>query len=110
MRGAILGLLMACLTGCALSVGTIEPREFTAVSGETVLACETKGIQFSVGDGGNCRVDSDGFLSTQEGGHASDTARDIVLGVFEGAGRIVAGMFGGIGGFFSGIGDAANPQ
>jgi len=105
VRAAILVLVLA-LAGCQSTMGTIEPQEFTSVAGETIIACKVEGWTIAVGDGGVCRVDDSGMLSTTEGGRVSETFRDLTIGVVETAGRIFAGIFGGIGGFFSGAAGA----
>ena len=109
MRVLIICLVLS-LAGCTSVMGTVEPKEFTSVNGETIVACEVKGWSISMGDGGLCRVDDTGFVSTQEGGRLSESFRDFGLGVLNTAGKIVSGLFGGIGGFFSGIGDSASPE
>lgn len=92
------GLVVVLLSsGCALTMGEIEPREFTGVQGETIVACEIRGVSLAVGDGGTC--------ATVEGGQVSAGFVDVVLGLVESAGRIVGGIFTGIGG----IGAAVSP-
>ena len=108
MRALGLAVLVLSLAGCQSTMGKITPHEFTAVSGETIIACEVEGWTFAVGDGGVCRVDDTGYVSTTEGGRVSETFRDLTLGLVEGVGRVVGGLFGGIGGAFTAIGQGAS--
>lgn len=112
MEKVIITLIVACsLTlGCTSVMGTVEPKEFTSVAGETVLACEVKGWSISVGDGGLCRTDDSGYVSTQEGGRLSETVVGLTTGILETGGRIAAGFFGGIGGLFSGASESVSPE
>lgn len=105
--GLVLAILVA-LTGCVSFQGTITPKEFTSAAGETVIACEVKGNVLAVGDGGICRVDQDGYVGTVEGGHASETFKSIMDGLWNGVGRIVGGLFGGVGAAFSAIGQGGS--
>ena len=102
--------LAYCLTGCSSTMGKITPMEFTSAAGETIVACEVDGWTIAVGDGGVCRTDDEGQLSTTEGGRVSETFRDLTLGVIESAGRIAAGVLGGVGGAISGVGGAVSPD
>jgi len=106
-KAGLVVLLAATLSGCTGLVGTMRPIEFTAsdTSGTAlVVACEIKGIAWGAGDGGLCRVDDDGFVSTVEGGRMSE----MPVRLFEAVGRIVGGLFSGIGGAFSAIGAGAS--
>ncbi len=86
-KSALVLILAGGLGGCALTLGTIEPQEFTAAQGETVIACEIKGLSLAFGDGGTC--------ATVEGGKISQAAADLLGGVFNGVRGILAGIFGG---------------
>jgi hypothetical protein len=109
--GIVLPLCLA-LTGCTGMIGTITPHEFTVrdTTGEAalVVACEVKGVAWGGGDGGICRVDDEGYVNTVEGGNMGETFKDFGLGILEAAGRVVGGLFGGIGGAFSAIGAGAS--
>ncbi len=109
--GLVLGITLA-LTGCTGLAGTLEPKPFKVVDttgqAELVVACEVKGIAWGLGDGGLCRVDDDGYVSTVEGGRASETFLGIVTEIGNAAGRVIGGLFGGIGAAFSAVGQGAS--
>lgn len=88
--------VMVVLTGCAFSVGTVDPEITTGADGETIVACEMKGVQFGVFDGGVCR--------NVEGGQVGDTFVELVTGTVTAVIRAIAG---GIAGFGGGIQAAA---
>lgn len=110
---SLLVLLVASifLTGCTGVIGAVEPHEFQVVDADgkaIVIACSVKGVAWGGGDGGICRVDDEGYVSTVEGGHASETFRDIMAGLWDGVGRIVGGLFGGLGAAFTSVGQGAS--
>lgn len=83
-------LIVFLCSGCALQLGTMEPRHFTSLDGTMLIACETKGILLTMGDADICS-------NAMRGGRVSKTFSDMTLGVFRTAGAIVAGFFGGAG-------------
>ena len=87
-------LIVSMLSGCALNIGQVTPDEYTGVNGETIIACELKGIQFGVFDGGVCR--------NVEGGQVGRTFVDLFTGAVEAVGRILGGILTG----FSAAGSA----
>tara|TARA_Y100000310_G_scaffold334667_1_gene414933 strand:- start:1019 stop:1537 length:519 start_codon:yes stop_codon:yes gene_type:complete len=94
-KSGLVLIMAGTISGCALTVGTVDPEEFTGVQGETIIACEIKGFSLAVGDGGTCR--------TVEGGNVSQGFVGMVTGLVESVGRILSGVFGGIGSAFSGM-------
>ena len=95
----LLSLVMSTvLTACALGRGDIKPKAMTTVGGQTVVACEVSGTWFVFGKSSICR--------TMDGGEMSQGAVGIFTSTIETAGRIVAGLFGGIGAGLSGMGAA----
>lgn len=99
------------LTGCTGVIGTVEPTFHEVVDSQgsaIVTACTVKGVAWGGGDGGICRVDDEGYVNTVEGGNMGETFKDFGLGILEAAGRVVGGLFGGIGGAFSAIGAGAS--
>lgn len=83
-------LLVFLTSGCAIQFGTMEPKHFTNLDGEMLLACETKGVLITMGDSDICS-------NAMRGGRVSKTFSDMTLGVMRTAGAIVAGFFGGAG-------------
>lgn len=77
------------LSGCAIQLGTANPKEFSGAFGETIVACEIRGISIAMGDADICR--------NVEGGHVSKTFADMVLGTIRTAVAGVAGLFSGFG-------------
>ena len=94
---AILAALL--LSGCAVQLGTAKPQAFNSPYGETIIACEIRGISFALGDADICR--------NVEGGKVSKTAADMVLGVVRIAGGMVGAFFHGFGGAGSAMEAAA---
>lgn len=100
---AAIAFLAVFLSGCAIQLGTADPKEFRGAFGETIVACEIKGISIAIGDADICR--------NVEGGKVSQTFADMTLGVFRIVGQAVAGFFSGLGGAGAGMKDAlAEPQ
>lgn len=89
-RVAPLVLCMALLSGCAIQVGTMEPKQFSTLGGGTLIACDTKGITLAFGDADLCS-------NSARGGHVSKTFSAMTLGVVRTVGTAVAGFFGGAG-------------
>ncbi len=83
-------LLLIPFLGCAVQLGTMEPKQFSTLGGGTLIACETKGILIAVGDADLCS-------NSARGGHVSHTFADMTLGIFRLATSAVAGFFSGIG-------------
>lgn len=83
--GLVAGLMGTM--GCAMSIGQVTPEEFTGANGETIIACDLKGIQFGVFDGGVCR--------NVEGGQVGETFVDLFTGAVEAVGRILGGILTG---------------
>lgn len=83
-------LIVFLCSGCAIQLGTMEPRHFTSLDGTMLIACETKGILLTMGDADICS-------NAMRGGRVSKTFSDMTLGVFRTTGAIVAGFFGGAG-------------
>ena len=86
------GIVLTLFTGCAWSVGDVQPMSFEGRNGETIIACRVQGIQVAVGDGGLCR--------NAEGGHVSQVFSGLFTGTVEAAGRIVGALlspFGALG-------------
>lgn len=98
--GPTAGALIAAflISGCAIQLGTADPKEFRGAFGETIVACEIKGISIAVGDADICR--------NVEGGRVSQTFADMTLGVVRIVGQAVAGFFSGLGGAGAGMRDA----
>lgn len=86
----MLVLSVFLLSGCAVQLGTMKPEKFVALDGTMLLACETRGILFTVGDADLCS-------NSARGGMVSKTFSDMTLGVVRTAGAIIAGFFGGAG-------------
>ena len=85
-----LGLLtLFVVSGCAINLGRVTPELFEGQNGETIIACTTEGVQIALGDGGVCR--------NIEGGHVSETFADLFTGTIEAAGRVIGGVFTGLG-------------
>lgn len=89
-RVAPLALALGLLSGCAIQLGTMEPKQFSTLGGGTLIACETKGILIAVGDADLCS-------NSARGGKVSKTFSDMTLGVVRTAGAAIAGFFGGAG-------------
>lgn len=87
---AILALLIPLAGGCAIQLGTMEPKQFATLGGGTLIACDTKGILIAFGDADLCS-------NSARGGHVSKTFSDMTLGVVRTVGAAVAGFFGGAG-------------
>lgn len=85
-------LVLLVLTGCGISLGQVKPEQFEGSNGETIIACEMRGIQIGVGDGGVCQ--------NAEGGHVSSIFSQMFIGTVEAAGRVLGALlspFGAIG-------------
>ena len=82
--------MLPLLSGCALQVGTMEPKQFSTLGGGTLIACETKGFLIAIGDSDLCS-------NSARGGKVSKTFSDMTLGVVATVGKIIAGFFGGAG-------------
>lgn len=96
------GILLAVLvSGCAIQLGRVTPHEFSGAFGETVIACETVGINLAFGDADICR--------NTEGGHVSKTFADMTLGLVRTAAAAVAGFFSGLGSAGQGMQSALAP-
>lgn len=89
-RVAPLVVALGLLSGCAIQLGTMEPKQFSTLGGGTLIACDTKGILIAVGDADLCS-------NSARGGNVSKTFSDMTLGVVRTAGAAVAGFFGGAG-------------
>ncbi len=90
-RFPILLVLIAVVgSGCAVQLGTMQPKHFTSLDGTMLIACETQGILFTVGDSDICS-------NSMRGGRVSQTFSDMTLGVVRTGGAIIAGFFGGAG-------------
>lgn len=87
---AILALLIPLAGGCAIQIGTANPKQFSTLNDGTLIACETKGILLAIGDADLCS-------NSARGGHVSKTFSAMTLGVFRTVGAAVAGFFGGAG-------------
>lgn len=87
---AIALLLIPLLGGCAIQLGTMQPKQFSTLGGGTLIACETKGILLAIGDADLCS-------NSARGGHVSKTFSQMTLGVVRTLGAAVAGFFGGAG-------------
>lgn len=83
-------LLLPFLGGCAIQLGTMEPKQFSTLDGGTLIACDTKGITLAFGDADLCS-------NSARGGHVSKTFSAMTLGVVRTVGAAVAGFFGGAG-------------
>lgn len=83
-------IVVLLCSGCAVQLGTMKPEKFVALDGTMLLACETRGILFTVGDADLCS-------NSARGGMVSKTFSDMTLGVVRTAGAIIAGFFGGAG-------------
>ncbi len=90
-------VLVTTSMGCAVFAGSSKPYEFTGVQGETIVACEIKGIALTFGDADICR--------NVEGGHISEPFAGVLSGLFDAVLRIIGGIFTGIGG----VGAAISP-
>lgn len=86
----IAALLIPLAGGCAVQLGTMEPKQFSTLGGGTLIACDTKGITIAVGDADLCS-------NSARGGKVSQTFSDMTLGVVRTVGAAVAGFFGGAG-------------
>ena len=95
----LVGLVLVMLSGCGISVGHVVPHEFTGANGQTIIACTVTGVQLGIGDGGVCR--------NVEGGHVSKSFADLFTGTLEAAGRIIGGVFMGLGSAGAAIAPAA---
>ncbi len=91
-------VLLSTSVGCAVFAGSSKPELFEGVNGETIVACEIKGIAFTFGDADICR--------NVEGGHISEPFAGVLSGLFETVLRVVGGIFTGIGG----VGAAISPD
>lgn len=89
-RVAPLVVALGLLSGCAVQLGTMEPKQFSTLGGGTLIACDVKGISIAVGDADLCS-------NSARGGKVSKTFSDMTLGVVRTAGAAVAGFFGGAG-------------
>lgn len=100
-------ILLVCLAltlpGCAVQLGTAKPEKFVALDGTMLIACETKGVYFAVGDADICS-------NSMRGGHVGRDFVDMTLGVVQAAGSIVAGFFTGLGGAGAGMQAAVAAQ
>lgn len=76
--------------GCAVQIGTMEPKQFTTLGGGTLIACDTRGILLAFGDADLCS-------NSARGGHVSKTFSAMTLGVVRTVGAAIAGFFGGAG-------------
>ncbi len=99
-----MAMVLICLLplGCAVQLGQVHPNFYTGADGETVVACDVKGVSLSFGDADICR--------NVEGGHVSRTFADMTLGLVRAAGAIVAGFFTGLGGAGAGVQAALAPE
>jgi len=78
-------LVLLVLTGCGVSLGHVTPHEFEGENGQTIIACEMRGIQLGVGDGGVCQ--------NAEGGHVSDVFAGMWTATVDTVRTIVAAIF-----------------
>ncbi len=83
-------LVILLCSGCAVQLGKMQPKSFTSLDGTMLIACDTQGILFTVGDSDICS-------NSMRGGRVSSTFSDMTLGVVRVAGAAVAGFFGGAG-------------
>lgn len=86
----VAAMLIPIAGGCAVQLGTMEPKQFSTLGGGTLIACETKGILLAFGDADLCS-------NSARGGHVSRTFSDMTLGVVRTVGAAIAGFFGGAG-------------
>ena len=101
MKTGLVALLIGS-TGCAVQLGTVVPEIHTGADGETIVACEVKGVTLAFGDGGICR--------NIEGGHVSQAFAGLFTSTIGLAMSAVAGIFGGIGAIGSGMAAQPIPQ
>lgn len=78
------GMALLLFTGCGISLGQVTPSKFEGSNGETIIACEMRGIQIGIGDGGVCQ--------NAEGGHVSNTFAVLFTGTIEAVGRILGAV------------------
>ena len=87
----ILSIVAAVFTsGCAVQLGSVKPHFETGPNGNTIVACEVKGVSLALGDGGICR--------NVEGGHVSQFFSSMFTSTVSLALGVVGSIFGGIGG------------
>ncbi len=93
-----LSLVAVLFSGCAMTIGTSIPPQFqSALVSEVGIACDLKGVQFTIGDADICR--------NIEGGHISEGFAGVITSTVDAAVRVVAGIFTGLGG----VGAALSP-
>ena len=85
----LVSLLSLSLVGCAGSLGRSTPEFKTGGDGETIVACETVGVQWAFGSASVCR--------NIEGGHVGRDFANIVTGSLGMAMRALGGVFTGFG-------------
>lgn len=79
-------VLIPFLGGCAVQLGTSTPESFTGPMGETIIACDVRGVSIAIGDGGVCQ--------NVEGGHVSQMFSALWQGTVGTAVNLVGGFFG----------------
>jgi hypothetical protein len=94
-------LVVLLSVGCAGMVGTSTPVELTGTDGDPVIAHEVKGVAWSFWDAG--------IGANVEGGSGGETTVDLLTAVIETAGRILGGVFTGLGGIGSSVVEASSP-
>ena len=92
-----LGGLVVTL-GCAGLIGTSTPQGIDVGNGETIVAHTVEGVAWSFWDGG--------IGQNVEGGTGGQTTVGVLQGIVEAVGRVIAGMFTGLGGIGQGITEA----
>jgi len=87
-------VLLMC-SGCAFNLGVVTPHEYLGANGETIIACELKGVQFGLFDGGVCQ--------NVEGGQVGNTFVELTTGLVEAVGRILGALLSPFGGASSAL-------
>lgn len=85
-KAGLAALLLPLLGGCAVQLGTSTPESFTGPMGETIIACDVRGVSIAIGDGGVCQ--------NVEGGHVSSAFSALWQGTVGAAVNLVGGFFG----------------
>lgn len=85
-KAGLAALLLPLLGGCAIQLGTSTPEAFTGPMGETIIACEVRGVSVALGDGGVCQ--------NIEGGHVSSAFSALWQGTVGSALNLVGAFLG----------------
>lgn len=96
-----LGSLVVTL-GCAGLIGTSTPTGIDVGNGETIVAHTVEGLAWTFWDGG--------VGQNVEGGTGGQVTVGVVEGIIEAVGKVVGGLFMGLGGIGQGITDATTPD